>query len=475
MPPSSRNRQFLGGILAAAFALLLFLPAGASAARPLDVGFADNLYEGDQSNRWLSETETVNADTIRINMLWSLVAFDEPKNPRDPADPAYNWYGYDTAISNAVEHGFKVDLTVLLAPGWAEGKNRPGYKKAPAGSWKPNAAAFGDFAHALGKRYSGNFQLGKETLPRLKYFEAWNEPNLGTYITPQFKGRKNKSAAIYRRLLDAFYDGIKAEIPSAKIVTGGTAPYGDKPGKRARKTGPLQFARELLCLNKKLKRSKCGKKAKFDIYAHHPINREDPPTKHADRRDDVEIADFNELTKVVRKAEKLKTIGTRGRHGLWANEVWWQTNPPDKDEGVPLRTQARWMQQALYLLWKQGASNVSFLQFRDTKYKKGEYTLDTYQTGVYTYRNKRKPSANAMAFPFVTDRKGKGRLFAWGKAPRSGKLTIEAKVKGGGFRKVRKLKVKEGKVFTSNLRVRGKAKLRARVGKSKSLVWNQKG
>ena len=154
------------------------------------------------------------------------------------------------------------------------------------------------------------------------------------------------------------------------------------------------------------------------------------------------INDFKDLTKTVRKAEKLKTLGTGGRHGLWANEVWWQTNPPDKGEGVPLQTQARWMQQALYLLWNQGASNVSFLQFRDAKYQPGEYTLDTYQTGVYTFADKPKPSARAMAFPFVTDRRNSSTLFVWGKAPSSGKLNIGAKAKGkGGYRKVRTIKV----------------------------------
>ena len=105
----------------------------------------------------------------------------------------------------------------------------------------------------------------------------------------------------------------------------------------------------------------------------------------------------------MRKAEKLGTPATDGKHELWANEVWWQTNPPDKDEGFSLKTHARFLSQALYLLWKQGASNVSFLQFRDAKYTPGEFTLASYQTGVYTFNGKRKPSADAVAFPFVTD------------------------------------------------------------------------
>jgi len=451
----------------------------AEAARPLDVGFADTLYEDPAtSKRWLKQTESVNADIIRINMYWSQVAFNRPRNPRDPLDPDYNWGLYDAAIANAANRGFEVDLTVLLAPAWAEGPGRPNVEKAPFGSWKPDPGAFGDFAHALAERYNGTFVDDGRTLPRVRYFEAWNEPNLSTYITPQFQGGKNKSAAIYVKLLNRFHDEIKAVMPKAEIVTGGTAPYGDPPGPRAMKTGPLRFARELLCLDSRLRRSTCagGERAKFDIYAHHPINREDPPTAHGPRADDVQIADFGDLTKTVRRAEKLNTIGTKGRHGLWANEVWWQTNPPDRDEGVPPKIQARWMSQALYLLWKQGASNVSFLQFRDARYKAGEYTLDSYQTGVYTFRGQRKPSADAVAFPFVTERRGKSRLLAWGIAPRSGKLTIEARVgSDGAYIKLRTLKVKAGRIFTAPLRLRGEAQLRAVVGKSASIPWSEEG
>ena len=313
-------------------------------------------------------------------------------------------------------------------------------------------------------------------LPRVEYYEAWNEPNLHTYITPQFRGRKNVAAGIYVRMLNAFYEEVKAVDPTMKVVTGGTAPYGDPPSSEAHKTGPLRFYRELLCLSPKLRKAGCaaGQKAKFDIIAHHPINREDPPTAHAQNRDDVEVADFGELRKTLRKAEKLKTTGTKGRHGLWANEVWWQTDPPDKGEGVSNKTHARWTQQAIYLLWKQGASNVSFLQFRDAKYQPGEYTLDTYQTGIYTYGGKRKPTATAVSFPFVTDRRGGKNLLAWGRPPKSGKLTIEVKRKGRGFRKLTTVRVKEGRVFTKRLRLSGRQELRARVGGKRSLVWSQR-
>lgn len=489
MSAAASPRRGVIAALSVAVAIVAVLAMGsgtAAAAKPsqdFDIGFADYLYgDAQRSEQELDLTKTVNADVIRVNMPWNYVASGaEPANPRDPADPAYNWAEYDTAISNAVADGFEIDLTIFWAPKWAEGPNRPDdFDKYPPGSWKPDADKFGDFAAAVAERYSGNYQAGGETLPRVEYFEAWNEPNLSTYITPQWDGKDNTATDIYAKLLNAFYAEIKAVNPNSEVVSGGTAPYGDDPPKGnevPNRTRPVRFEQELLCLNTKNKKSKCPNGAatspSFDIYAHHPINRLDPPEAKAVNKGDVEVADFGSLTKVMRKAEKAGTTATGGRHDMWANEVWWQTNPPDKAEGFPLKTHARYLSQALYMLWDEGATNVSFLQFRDAKYKPGEFTLASYQTGVYTFDGKRKLSADAVAFPFVTDRKSGKKLLAWGRAPEAGKLTIEAKQKGG-YRKVASFKVGAGEIFTKNLKIKGKAKLRAKVSGEKSVVWSQK-
>ncbi len=463
-------------LLAAAFA------PRAAAARPLDIGFSDARYEqaGSTSEQAFARTKDLHADIIRVNMYWAVVGFKQPTNPKDPNDPNYDWSLYDNAIRGAVEHGFDIDLTVTNAPAWAEGPNRPSdLDRYPAGSWKPNAQAFADFARAVATRYSGSFTPAGELepLPEVEYFEAWNEPNLSTYITPQWDGKKNMASDIYGKMLNGFYDSVKAVNPGAQVVVGGTAPYGDPPGGPNR-TQPIRFYQELLCLNTKNKRSSCpnGEAPKFDVIAHHPINRTDPPEAKAANKGDVEVADFGSLVKVLRKAEQQGTPATPGKHGVWANEIWWQTNPPDKAEGVPYKTQARWYEQTFYMLWKAGADNVTLLQLQDSKYTPGEFTLASYQSGVFTYSGKRKPSATAVAFPFVVAGKGK-KAKAWGEAPESGRLTVKAKSKGTGYRKVGSFNVKAGAVFYQRIKLpkaKGKITLQASVGGETSLPWVHK-
>ena len=87
------------------------------------------------------------------------------------------------------------------------------------------------------------------------------------------------------------------------------------------------------------------------------------------------------------------------------------------------------------------------LQVRDPAQGGG----DVY-AGVYFHNGKPKPALTAFRFPFVTDRTSADVVRAWGKAPRGGRLTIERK-HGGGWKRVKRLKVGNGKVFTTKLRL----------------------
>ena len=383
--PSPRQLRPLLVIILIACSLA---PAEAKAERQLTTGLLEVLWDSpDPAVRdlWFDRALEAQAGLIRTHVFWSSVAASEPENPSDPSDPAYDWGALDTTVREARARGLEVLLTVTGAPAWAEGKGRP--EDASPGSWKPRPDAFGDFAHAVAARYSGT--VGG--LPRVRYFQAWNEPNLSVHLTPQYGARPRSRPARYRDLLNAFYDGRQGRQQDNQVVTGGTAPYGDPPG--GTRTRPLTFWRDVLCLKGRQARARteCPTKAKFDILAHHPINTSGGP--HAKRRAPRRRLDsgLQERRQTLRAAERHRDDRRlTGRHPVWATELWWDSNPPDTVEGVSLRKHARYIEQALYLLWKQGASVVINLQLRDTPFD-GRLLPATARPGSSSPTDRRSP------------------------------------------------------------------------------------
>lgn len=452
-------------LFAAALAAAL-VPAAAHAARGLDTGFNDNYYMSPDAGlrgSVFDATVEAQAEIVRINVVWRTLVNGQPADPRNPADPAYSFGVIDRAVGEATARGLDVLLTVYGAPAFAEGAGRPA--DAPSGTWKPDPAAYGAFAEAVARRYSGSFG----GLPKVRYFQAWNEPNLTNYLTPQYEGGFAAAPQHYRALLNAFYDAAKGVDPQSVVVTAGTAPYGDPPG--VGRTRPLAFWRDVLCLehSKELRPTACATKAKFDVLAHHPINTSGGPEVSAVHPDDAATPDFGEVRRILRAAETHGTVGVGGRHELWATEIWWDSRPPDDVEGIALKTHARWLEEALYVLWKQGASAVINLQMRDVPFNPGDADADT-STGLLFSDGTEKPAFTAFRFPFVADRLKRGKLLVWGKAPAGGKLAIQQR-RGGRWVNVRSTRVKADEVFTKRLKLSGSPALRGRVGSEKSLVW----
>ncbi|MGZ5375753.1 MAG: hypothetical protein ACXWEF_04795 [Solirubrobacterales bacterium] len=471
------TRRLLTAALAATVvvATSAALVAQASAARGLTTGFADPIYaSGDAATRdlWLNRTAEAGAGIVRLSVNWSATAPTRPADPTNPADPAYDFSRLDRAVSAANQRGLETVLTAFAAPTWAEGPNRP--IDAPPGSWKPNAAEFGLFARALATRYGGAFPdptLGG-TLPRVRFYQAWNEPNLDQYITPQYEGGQSVGPVIFRSLLNGFYDAVKAVHPDNVVISGGTAPYGEQPG--GNRTRPLSFIRSLFCLKgrKKLRPTACDALPKLDALAHHPINTSGGPNTSAIHPDDVSTPDLGEVKRILRAAERKRRVLPRGRRPLWVTEFWWNTNPPNPYRGVAPARQALWIEEALYLFWKQGAAVAINLQIRDSEYQTSD-PLSTNQSGLYFVDGQAKPSATAFRFPFVTERLSPRRLLAWGKAPQGGVLQIQRQA-GGTWRTVKSLRVAAGGIFQTRLKLRGKASFRAVIGTESSLVWAQR-
>lgn len=463
-------------LLAAAF-LTALAPASAEAARGLALGFTEQRLTMDPaaSGPWLQRAVDSGADIVRLNIGW--VAPDAPTRPegfdaRNPADPAYDFTRADAAVVDATARGLRVLLTFERAPRWAEGPDRPA--SAPPGTWRPDTQALEDYGAALALRYSGTFpdpaRLG-QALPRVGAFQVWNEPNLDTYLTPQWVDGQTFAPAYYRGMLNAFYRGVKSVSPAALVVTAGTGPFGDPSAVPGHRIMPVRFVRDMLCLRESaegLVGTGCPDPASFDVLAHHPYS-VGAPRVIAMNGDDVSIPDLGKLTRLLRAAEDSGGALPAKRHRLWITEVAYDSNPPDPD-GVPATRHARWLQEALYVLWRAGADTITWFQIGD-QLPQPDYP-STSQAGVYLADGRPKPAQRAFRFPLVAERVGYRSLNVWGRSPLAGKLVVE-RMRGGRWQKVRRVAVRRHGTFLLRVpRAATPDRLRARVGTERSLVWS---
>jgi hypothetical protein len=141
---------------------------------------------------------------------------------------------------------------------------------------------------------------------------------------------------------------------------------------------------------------------------------------------------------------------------------WWK-------EAVPVKRQARWLEEAQQILWKQGASTVINLQIRDAKFDHSNAAAAT-STGVFFHDGRRKPAFRAWRFPFVVTDRSRGSARVWLRPPESGRLRVQSK-RHGHWHTVRASKARARRIATFRVHVRSGRPLRAAVGKSRSLPW----
>ena len=451
------------------------MPAGAGAARPLDLGIVDGqaFTDPNDSARTLAfdRTASARAGTALIGVRWASVAPGNPGplfNARNPADPAYQWDAIDDAVRSADSHGLRVILLVTGAPRFAEGPNRPSTDRALPGTWRPDPADVADFGHAIATRYSGLFA----TLPRVRLYQLWAEPNLAVNLAPQRQGGHLISGNVYRGMLNAFYGAVKGVSGANTVITGGTAPYGDlfpASGAVFPRTQPVEFWRQVFCLKgRRLRPLKCPAPPRFDVISHHPIN-VGPPTRHAINAEDISTPDLGKLKRILRRAQRAGHVRPRGKKPLWATEIWWNSRPP-VGSGVPLALHARWLEQSFYVLWKQKVRAVIWFEIRDYAPEPG---IPIPRSGLFLRDGTVKPAFFAFRFPFVGDRLSRRRVRVWGTAPQPGSVQIQRR-KGGRWKRVRTLRAGSNRVFVGVIRLRGRAKLRAVSAGEHSLTWKQR-
>jgi hypothetical protein len=388
---------------------LLLLSAGAALAGsasgggPLRTAVVEpplQLLTDADANLLLGRIHDAGASLVRMSISWYAIASPDgpPANPEDPADPSYDWSAMDRKIRLAFEQGLEPFLVVNDAPVWARLDNQRG--GAP-----PNAADLGEFMHAAATRYSGSY-LG---LPRIRYWQVWIEPNVNKFFRNQ-----PLAPTRYAAMVNAVADAVHSVHPDNKVIAGGLSPFTVTRGD-TRTITPMIFMADMLCMKLNASpRPGCDRRVHFDIWSHHPFTSGDP-THHAYHKGDVSLGDLGVMKAMLRAAYTSGHIQTGSPPGFWVTEFSWDTDPPDP-KALPVKLQARWTAEALYVMWKAGIGVVTWLDIRDNPYPRDPVQSGLYYSGQTYQQDRPKPTLSAFRFPFVAYAR-KGGIFVWGRAP----------------------------------------------------------
>jgi hypothetical protein len=296
---------------------------------------------------------------------------------------------------------------------------------------------------ALGKHYNGLVSL----------YAIWNEPNHPAFLRPQFNSNGTPaSPRIYRGLFQAGYEGLRAGgISKPKVLMGETAPVGydkvsvRKEGSRAllHDVAPLEFLREVLCLNGKYRKSgTCGVLPAYG-YAHHAYT-VGAPTYRPPEADDVTIGVLSRLSSALGKAAAAHAIP--GRIPIYLTEFGIQSFP-NRALGVAPAKQAEYDAIAEKIAWSnQSVAAFSQYLLRDDPLGGPAGSSVSggfvgFQTGLETVTGSRKPLYFGFPVPLVVSKQGHG-FSLWGLVrPSEGATKLQVLVQPKGSKSYRKLKL----------------------------------
>jgi hypothetical protein len=366
---STRLRLTIAGLAVAVIAAIALPVAAAHAATRMPVGFYD-----DPSFRWspaatqnFVSAQKAGATVVHTLADWSQLAPRKPKQPLNGNDPAYRLADLDQFVQNAAAHGMQVLVTITGTPRWANGGRTPNYPPK-------SMTALTQFAHMLAARYNGKNGFGTVTR-----WSIWNEPNLGRFLAPQYRGKTIVSSATYARLYLAGYRGIKAGNRFAQVAAGETSNRGrDKPtGSVGNDTvAPALFAQLVAKANPHLQ---------FSAWATHPY-----PSEYR----------LGPAQKVAYPNVALSTMSRFGADlrkwfhravPIWITEYGEQTRPENKAIGITYARQAADIKKAMRLAQANPYVQMFiWFIFRDS-------TSATWASGIEKRSGAKKPGYAAFS------------------------------------------------------------------------------
>lgn len=413
--------------------------------------FDGAIFDGPAGNLAFARVHQSGATVVRLIVEWKAVAPSSTVagfSPASPTDRHYKWGVVDQEVRRAVAAGLSPLLDITDAPAWAT-------SNVAHGPGTPDSAKLASFANAAAKRYGGHVA----GLPRVRYWQVWNEPNLDPNLSPQLVNGAPAAPKAYREMVNAFADAVKAVNPSNLVVAGGLAPFRDTTSDTRNQDqdwGPLSFMRDMLCLSPRLTPT-CSDPVRFDAWSTHPYT-SGGPTHHAVLPNDVSLGDLGDMRKVLVAAVKAGHVESASPVQFWVTEFSWDSRPPDP-RGVPMRLLQRWVPQALYEMWRNGVSLVTWFSLRDLP-----LSNSFYQAGLEYVNGARKPLEQGFRFPFVAFPQRASKVYVWGRTPtsRAGSVAIEES-KGSSWQRIGTVPASAHGIFTATLKGRTTGYVRARL------------
>jgi hypothetical protein len=425
-------------------------------SRPLVTGFVDPwVFSGRNAPLALTRAHAAGARVIRLFLYWRQVAPATKTasfKPSNPADPHYTWGAVDRFVKLAHMHGLEPLVDVLGAPTWAQKST----VEQGHGDNDPSPAALAQFARAAGTRYGGDFK----GLPRVRFWQVWNEPNLDIYLKPQVSQGRVVSVNWYRSMVNAFAGAIHGVHRDNLVVAGGLSPFERKEGALA--IAPMVFMRDLLCMSGEANpKPTCTTKIAFDVWAHHPYT-VGGPTHTAANPDDISLGDMPKMKRLLDAAASSGHIVSSQRPKFWVTEFSWDSDPPDP-QAVPMAVLGRWTAEALYQMWRNGVSLVTWFLLRDDPTPNSYYQSGLYTAGANVRADRPKLSLTAFRFPFVAYSRPDG-IFYWGRTPSSAAASVAIEQQAGGtWTRVTVVKSNRNGIFTGTAKTGATGLFRARM------------
>jgi hypothetical protein len=418
---------------------------------------------GPEGSTAMADIRRAGMTTVITPISWpSIAPLTEPAswNAADPGDPHYDWSKVDAQVTALTSRGLQPILIVADAPTWA--RLYPPYQVSA-----PDPGKLGQFMHAAAERYSGKYHA----LPRVRYWQIWNEPNISYYFVPQVDSSGDfLSPDLYRTMLNTAAAAIHGVVPGDVVIAGSTAPFRDTSVLYLDNDwGPLKFMERVLCVDDAGKPT-CNGNVSFDAWGTHPYT-SGGPTHHAALPYDVSLGDLPKMAATLHAAEQAGHIKSAAPPQLWANEFSWDSTPPDKCS-PPLSLLARWVPEAFYRMWASGIDMIDWFLLMDQ-----DPSVSFYQSGLYFHSDrlasaKPKPFFEAFRLPFVALRQGSG-VYVWAHTPfgKRGVVTIQQQATTR-FKQVKKLRTDRYGIAQAVLRVKPVGAFRALFGRERSLPFS---